>query len=719
MTLQHSRTLRLFGWLLDIGAVCWLCLYPLFATVSVFVLFLLVGQGRELLYILVEPKYDGWQQPQRLVVYMAFAALAVAVWHTSRVLLAVRYHGLGTQSRTNADSAEMAHLRAEFPRTLAFVVLTIPSVAWLAGGHYRPAIVALLIELVVMYVLNDRETALSGHALTLRGTPLLRMERVPKRTKWIVAAWLLYALVLVQAIVNFPVVVPRVLGAASIVLMAFTGWTIFGGFVLTLWPKSYGLPSMAVAVPLLLVLISMWTNDNHAPRTYDGPVLARVPRTDAEATFDAWLHARRLPAASAYPVFIVATEGGGLRAAYWTATVLGYLQDHWPGDDHFSDHVFAISGVSGGSLGAAVFASLIARGGADDAVVASCRGGYERAARCVLAEDFLAPTLAFLLFPDAIQRFWPWPFASSDRARALELAWETSWRNTMGSDALAAPFLDLWSGANGARRDVPSLLFNGTVVEDGRRFIVSNMVIGDSEFPDAYDAFDPSAFLFDADGRQLPGPQPKHGVAPELALSTAAHHSARFTFVSPAARIDRQDGAGVWGRVVDGGYHENSGAQTTNDLLTSIAPAVGRQGAAIHVYAILISNAPDQPQLCDDRAKPAPGAWLPELTSPLDALLNAREARGSLARRIFARNLGERCTDRARIKIPGRSVFEFHILSKSARPTLGWFLSRAANAQMADALHRGENAATAAAVAGLAIRGTDRSRAVEVAPAGG
>ena len=354
MTLQRSRTLRLFGWLLDIGAVCWLCLYPLFATVSVFVLFLLVGQGRELLYILVEPKYDGWQQPQRLVVYMAFAALAVAVWHTSRVLLAVRYHGLGTQSRTNADSAEMAHLRAEFPRTLAFVVLTIPSVAWLAGGHYRPAIVALLVELVVMYVLNYRETALSGHAHTLRGTPLLRMERVPKRTKWIVAAWLLYALVLVQAIVNFPVVVPRVLGAASIVLMAFTGWTIFGGFVLTLWPKSYGLPSMAVAVPLLLALVSMWTNDNHAPRTYDGPVLARVPRTDAEATFDAWLHARRLPAASAYPVFIVAAEGGGLRAAYWTATVLGYLQDHWPGDDHFSDHVFAISGVSGGVRGSAV-----------------------------------------------------------------------------------------------------------------------------------------------------------------------------------------------------------------------------------------------------------------------------------------------------------------------------------------------------------------------------
>ena len=57
------------------------------------------------------------------------------------------------------------------------------------------------------------------------------------------------------------------------------------------------------------------------------------------------------------PIVFVATAGGGSRAAYWTATVLGTLEDKTRRE--FSDHLFAISGVSGGSLGAAIFRTLV------------------------------------------------------------------------------------------------------------------------------------------------------------------------------------------------------------------------------------------------------------------------------------------------------------------------------------------------------------------------
>ena len=698
-----SRTQRFFGLVLDFGAIAWLCIYPLFATVSVFVLFLLVGQGRELLNILAEEKYDTWLAPQRSIAYVAFAALAIAVWHTSRVLLHVRYHGIGAYGRTNADTPTMAILRKHFPRWLPCVVLLVPSASWFSSGQYWPGFYALLLLFIGIYLLYFRKVAILGHTVTPRGVQTAHLDEVPKQTKFIVGCWLFFAFILVQSIIHEPVLVPRVLGATSVVLMALTGWTIFGGFVLTLWPKAYGWPSMAVAAPMLLAIGSMFTNDNHAPRSYDGAIRISDQRMDAATTFNRWLNARQLTAEQPYPVFIVATEGGGLRAAYWTAAVLGRLQDRWRGDDRFSDHVFAISGVSGGSLGAAAFVSLVARGGPNNAVQAHCRASYEKAADCLLGDDFLAPTLSFLMFPDAIQRFWPVPYASNDRARALELAWESSWRDVMGNDAFANPFPDLWSGAESPRTDVPSLLLNGTVVEDGRRFIVSNINIGDKEFPDAYDAFDPVAYLYDVKGRLLPGKQPKHGVAPAIALSTAAHHSARFTFVSPAARIERTDG-GVWGRIVDGGYHENSGAQTTNDLLTSIAPQASARGRAIHLYAILISNAPDQPQLCDDRRKTVASDWFPEVFSPLDALLNARDARGSLARRIFARTLqGESCRDKKSIEAKTQSVFEFHIRSSDAKPTLGWFLSEAADVQMANSLHQGGNATTADAIVSLGI----------------
>ena len=51
---------------------------------------------------------------------------------------------------------------------------------------------------------------------------------------------------------------------------------------------------------------------------------------------------------------------------------------------------------------------------------------------------------------------------------------------------------------------------------------------------------------------------------------------ARFTYLSPAARLDRYPNEEdrpckphecLWGRVVDGGYHENSGAETAHDVL--------------------------------------------------------------------------------------------------------------------------------------------------------
>ena len=111
-----------------------------------------------------------------------------------------------------------------------------------------------------------------------------------------------------------------------------------------------------------------------------------------------------------HPLYIVATEGGGIRAAYWTATVLGGIQDANP---NFAPHLFAISGVSGGSLGAAVFSALLAEPNP---------GLFKEKANLILGQDFLSPTLAAMLYPDLFQRFIPYPIAYFDRARSLEMS---------------------------------------------------------------------------------------------------------------------------------------------------------------------------------------------------------------------------------------------------------------------------------------------------------
>ena len=74
-----------------------------------------------------------------------------------------------------------------------------------------------------------------------------------------------------------------------------------------------------------------------------------------------WIEERRVEIENAgrsapYPIYIVTSDGGGARSSLWTASILGGLTDRQPA---FARHVFAISAVSGGSVGAAVYGALL------------------------------------------------------------------------------------------------------------------------------------------------------------------------------------------------------------------------------------------------------------------------------------------------------------------------------------------------------------------------
>jgi hypothetical protein len=371
---------------------------------------------------------------------------------------------------------------------------------------------------------------------------------------------------------------------------------------------------------LLLVIVFSRFNDNHAVRTLDGalPVL----RQPVDKKFEDWYArlAAKYPAEPSHPVFIVATEGGGVRAAYWTASVLTAIQDQAP---QFSDHLFAISGVSGGSLGATVFTALVAdseRTGVED----DCRGtiknkSYRLAARQMLSYDFLAPTLASMLHADFVQRFLPVGFIP-DRAKALETGWERAWRTRLTTargrdDFFSGGMLKMY--AERPNELIPSLFLNSTSVESGNRVIASNCNVSDGQIPDAAD-------LFSSLGR-------------DLRLSTAAHNSARFTYVSPAGSVHAAKN-GKNGKllehVVDGGYFENSGAATAADVIAILQKSQASRSFTIHLILIKFEERlSSESQKCETRPMPAPGPtrFLNESLSPLRALLATRGARGVLA----------------------------------------------------------------------------------------
>jgi hypothetical protein len=326
----------------------------------------------------------------------------------------------------------------------------------------------------------------------------------------------------------------------------------------------------------------------------------------------------------------------------------------------FQRQLFSLSGVSGGSLGAGVFAALLAERRAGNNLI------VKQKAQAILGEDFLAPVTAAMLYPDLLQRILPRPVPRFDRALALEEAWETAWRKHM-------PQSDRFADAMDAVRDdkgwAPLLFLNATWVETGKRLIASQAHVAPPDGSvDFVDAEDTQRFF-----------------APRrLRLSTAVHLSARFTYVSPAGTLEKE--GRVHGRAVDGGYFENSGATTTLEILKAIdAMALDakedRRWQAVETIVIHISNEPVNPKLPPETLEKAaahpkigPHAWMSEVLSPLWTLLNTRGARGTYARETVYWHVGQ------------ASFFHFGLCRESANAPLGWVLSSSTRRNMANQL---------------------------------
>jgi hypothetical protein len=302
----------------------------------------------------------------------------------------------------------------------------------------------------------------------------------------------------------------------------------------------------------------------------------------------------------------------------------------------------------------------------------SIKNSWLACSRSMLGKDFLSPALAYFLFPDLIQRFLPFPVGFFDRATALEESMERGWKSTFKtSNYFAAPFDSLWAGPGPAWR-VPALFLNGTWAENGWRLISAPVGFGEDEVSAARNV---SAMA-------------DH----PLRLSTAAHVSARFTYVSPAGTLVR-DGK-LAGHVVDGGYFENSGAATSAEILNAARKVLDSTG---YRYARGSESVPVVPTVLVIRFEPrpakgrltltsgpvpAPQAFLKETTVPLRTLLKTRSARGDYSLDAIRGQIS-RVASLQRGPAPKARVIEAVLRESQAPLPLGWSLSQVAQEEMA------------------------------------
>jgi hypothetical protein len=288
-------------------------------------------------------------------------------------------------------------------------------------------------------------------------------------------------------------------------------------------------------------------------------------RPSVEDAAGAWYRQAELVYHAAHPgkpvpMLVVATAGGGIRAAYWTATVLEQLEQDLNGkvtgpsgeiltENPLHNLLFAISGVSGGSVGAAAYAAAVHDHEVTGAPIKPT--GY-------LRQDFLAPGLAGLVFIDGPANLLP-DLGQIDRGQALELGFELASGTPADTDGLVShrflSFFPTMAAVQETKSWRPALLLNATHQETGRRIITSHIKVERDAFLDSYDALQ----VLGADVR----------------LSTAAHNSARFTYVSPAGGlVDAQKRPRNNGYVIDGGYFENFGAETALELARKAIDAI-------------------------------------------------------------------------------------------------------------------------------------------------
>lgn len=474
-----------------------------------------------------------------------------------------------------------------------------------------------------------------------------RLASLPLIWQWFVRGILLVGLIIFLLFSDLKnVSVPQWLGPAAIVLLwGATSAALF--FPLAYLAHMTRVPLLAILTLACAAFAGFDLNDNHELRVVPtASSVARIEHKDLDLA--AWIASRAdWDKYEHYPVFLIATEGGGIRAAYFTATVLSALQERCPA---FAQHTLAISGVSGGSLGASIFAALAADHARNTAepqcniAGLTAPGTIVERSRKVLSADLLSPLLGAMLFPDALQRIVPFPIVSFDRSRALEYAVESSWSHATPSNCtfcvstrLADRATDLY--AQGAPRDaVPNLFLNTTEAGTGQIIPYATVRIRALATPfresaqidsEKIDAVKPSPSRIESLTLQ------DRMADDRIPLSTAAIVSARFPYLTPAGTI-----AYSGGHYVDGGYFENSGTFLLSGLVQNL---IGQQFAypagqsaqldaarnAVFVVIVLQSEpcTRDSPERgCDEDATVSDSSWS-ELLSPLRALLSTRGKR--------------------------------------------------------------------------------------------
>lgn len=348
-----------------------------------------------------------------------------------------------------------------------------------------------------------------------------------------------------------------------------------------------------LTIIVLIAVVGGVLDKNSSLHQVSGPVAAAgAPRPSLSATLATWLRSPLTTACAIAtpraanadghqvriePLVQVAASGGGIRAAWWTVHVLSTIAGTRCG----KHDVFAVSSVSGGSVGTAVLAAVPS--GTSHPIAAADASIATMADPDALAAGIdgfmLRDTIAGYTGIDVMAAQMPGTARFPDRAALMQAVWQNQ-------DAwLRAPFPLRHSW-------LPwTLLFNSTSVTTGCRAVLSSVALPH-----------PPATSVQNDGLSCgvgaSGPTGSYDFFARLrcmqniSTATAAMLSARFTYITPSGTMNGcgQASGTFSDQLVDGGYGDASGLST----LINLAPTLMARVREFNSSAIA-SAVPGQP----------------------------------------------------------------------------------------------------------------------------
>ncbi|MEO8069605.1 MAG: patatin-like phospholipase family protein, partial [Flavobacteriales bacterium] len=354
--------------------------------------------------------------------------------------------------------------------------------------------------------------------------------------------------------------------------------------------SAYGLDYTTKAAPYTLDRLCQLAYDTVAVERDEQKMINTLGRWEQ--------HMASLPNAAPKPkLVVVCSSGGGLRAMLWSFRCLQYADSLLGGS--LMQRTAMMTGSSGGLIGSTFYRQLSYAEQQGQPV-----DPQDRSFLADMSSDMLNPIAFSFVTNDLFiryQRVSDGRFSyTKDRGYAFEQR-----LNELTHGLLDTRMEDM-TGAEAAA-DVPVLIVGPTVINDGRRLLISAS---------------PIAFLTDnaPEHSVHSSPQPEtiefsrffdEQQAGRMKLTSALRMSSTFPYITPAVTLPSEPPM----RVMDAGIRENFGYRTTFEMLRDM-----RGWVAEHTSGVVILQLRDKQKR--DTAAPSSGSMVSRLLSPASNVYN-------------------------------------------------------------------------------------------------